>query len=178
MAGWASSKRRERRSIIAIRASRRSMKAATAFRPLISSPESLPDPMGPRFCWTRSPTLGGQATATQEPLFGNLGSLVGETVGRLRVATSYLCGKAGAEVRLASATPYLRLFGITARAAYLAKSAFAAQRMLARGVEDPMLHDAIAVWRFLSRILLPQAPDCHASCWRGPVACCLSDFIA
>jgi butyryl-CoA dehydrogenase len=125
--------------------------------------------------------ISRQAAAAREPLFANLGLLVGETVGHLRAATSYICSKAGAEEQLAVATPYVRLFGITAGAAYLTKSAAAAQRSLASGVEDPVLRDAIAVSRFFVENIAPATAGLLRSVLHGAdsmKAGCLSDFLA
>ena len=58
----------------------------------------------------------------------------------------------------AGATPYLRMFGTVVGGAGLARSAAAAQRLLADGTGDQArLRDKIAVARFYATQLLPQA---------------------
>jgi butyryl-CoA dehydrogenase len=55
---------------------------------------------------------------------------------------------------LAGATPFLRLFGLTAGAAYLAEMALAAEAM---GAKDPANAARIATARFYAENLLPAA---------------------
>jgi acyl-CoA dehydrogenase len=58
------------------------------------------------------------------------------------------------DAALAGATPYLRLFGLTAGAAYLAETALAADAM---GAKDRANAARIATARFFAENLLPAA---------------------
>ena len=93
--------------------------------------------------------VGLSATAIAEKAFGNLGPIVTEAAGELARATLWLKDNVRHSDELLSvATPYLRLFGMTAGAAFLAKGALAAWRQLANGNNDAVYHDAIVVARF------------------------------
>ena len=58
---------------------------------------------------------------------------------------------------LASATPYLKLFGTVAGGAMLARSALRAMEALSDGAEDTLLADKVLVARFYAEQVLPQA---------------------
>jgi butyryl-CoA dehydrogenase len=58
---------------------------------------------------------------------------------------------------LAGATPYLRIFGLTAGAAYLAEIALAAHKAKAAGDTNPAQDARIATARFFAENLLPAA---------------------
>ena len=75
-----------------------------------------------------------------------------EAVAALKEATVWLGGalQGNQEAALAGATPYLRLFGLTAGAAYLARGALSA----ARGGDAPL---AILQARFFAEHLLTAA---------------------
>jgi acyl-CoA dehydrogenase len=93
--------------------------------------------------------IGLSAAVVAEANFGKLGTIVTEAVAELEHATCWLKDKGRRPDELLSvATPYLRLFGITAGAAYLAKGALAAQQQLAAGNNDAVYRDAIAIARF------------------------------
>ncbi len=57
----------------------------------------------------------------------------------------------------AGATPYLRLFGLVAGAAYLAEAALAAHAATKAGDHDPAHAGRIATARFFAENLLPAA---------------------
>jgi hypothetical protein len=68
---------------------------------------------------------------------------------------------AGAENQidaLAGATPYLRLFGIVAGGAMLARSALHAQEAIDSGSQDERMVDKLVIARFYAEHILPQAP--------------------
>ncbi len=68
--------------------------------------------------------------ASNQPAFGRMAERLGEAVAALKEATVWLGGalQKNPEAALAGATPYLRLFGLTAGGAYLARGALAATR--------------------------------------------------
>jgi len=74
--------------------------------------------------------VAGAATASNEPLFGPLGHRLGEALEDLSETTDWIVRSAGddADAVLAGATPYLRLFALTAGAGYLARGALAASQ--------------------------------------------------
>lgn len=84
-------------------------------------------------------------------------------------ATQWLLD-AGAENQvdaLAGATPYLRLFGIVAGGAMLARSALRATESIESGGDDPILADKIVVARFYAEQILPQATGLATSISAG-----------
>jgi hypothetical protein len=90
--------------------------------------------------------------ASNQPAFGRMAERLGEAVAALKEATVWL-GSAlqkNQEAALAGATPYLRLFGLTAGGAYLARGALAAAR-------DGHSPAAIAQARFFAENLLTAA---------------------
>ena len=93
-----------------------------------------------------------QVKASNQPAFGRMGQRLGEAVSALTEATVWM-GKALAtnpNAALAGATPYLRLFGLTAGGHYLARGALAAARD-GNGVSH------IALARFFAENLCVQA---------------------
>ncbi len=87
--------------------------------------------------------------ASNQPAFGRMADRLADAVDALKEASMWL-GRALAknpEAALAGATPYLRLFGLTAGGAYLARGALAA----AREAHSPQ---AIAQARFFAENLL------------------------
>ncbi|WP_029009274.1 acyl-CoA dehydrogenase [Azospirillum halopraeferens] len=91
--------------------------------------------------------------------FGALAPCVGEALDALERATAWLLveGRDPADA-LAGASPYLRLFGLAAGGALLARGALAARAMLDAGAGDPALHGRIAVARFFAENLAMAAP--------------------
>jgi acyl-CoA dehydrogenase len=85
-----------------------------------------------------------------DPAFGKSGQRLREAVDSLERATDWMLktmGPAPAEV-MAGATPYLRLFGITAGGAFLAEAALAARAALQSGETDPLHAARIRNCRF------------------------------
>jgi butyryl-CoA dehydrogenase len=91
-----------------------------------------------------------------DPAFGGAAGRLGEAIVALERASRHLLAELAAmpDAALAGATPYLRLFGLTAGAAYLAEMALAADAM---GASDPANAARIATARFFAEQLLPAA---------------------
>lgn len=108
--------------------------------------------------------IANAVSGSNQPEFGRMGDRLGETVTALEEATAYM-GKAMAEGRmtdaLAGATPYLRLFGLAAGGAYLAKGALEAVRLEVEQVTR------IAVARFFAENLCVAGPGLAASILDG-----------
>jgi 3-(methylthio)propanoyl-CoA dehydrogenase len=104
------------------------------------------------------------------PKNGDLGAIkpyLDDALDALNTATVWLVGNAGDKLRdtAAGATPYLRMFGITAGGYLLAKQAAVANKMLADGEGDPaFLKAKIATARFFAEQIMPQA-----TAYLGPV---------
>jgi hypothetical protein len=77
-----------------------------------------------------------------------------DAVDALRSATSWLLAVTSPNDALAGATPYLRMFGITAGGWVLARQALAAHGL---GVDDPYLAGKVATARFYATSVLPTA---------------------
>ncbi|MDA9404396.1 acyl-CoA dehydrogenase [Bradyrhizobium sp. CCBAU 45389] len=93
-----------------------------------------------------------------DALFGRTGLSLCDAVADLRRASAHLLhGGTSMEERLAAATPYLRLFAVTAGAAYLAKAALAAADSLKQHPDDSFLHDTIATARYFAENLAVQS---------------------
>src|SRR5262249_26378503 len=94
-----------------------------------------------------------EVRASNQPRFGRMAERLGQAVAALFQATAWMGGAAAsnADAALAGAQPYLRLFGLAAGAAYLAKGALAA----ARADDRPQ---AIAIARFFAENLATAAP--------------------
>jgi acyl-CoA dehydrogenase len=89
--------------------------------------------------------------ARDEPAqdFGQLGPVVIDAADALREATDWLrAHQSDSDTLLGSATPYLRLFAVTAGAAYLAKGALRAARRQAGGDTAPVLAEVVSEARF------------------------------
>jgi len=84
-------------------------------------------------------------------------------------ATHWLLDAAGGNQvdALAGATPYLRLFGIVAGGAMLARLALRATESIEAGGDDPILADKLVVARFYAEQILPQAPGLATSISAG-----------
>ncbi len=96
----------------------------------------------------------GDVKASNRPEFGRMGERLEEAVGALAEATKWMGAMLGSnpDAALASATPYLRLFGLTAGAHYLARGALAASR------EAGGMPLAIPTARFFAENLLVAVP--------------------
>ncbi len=88
--------------------------------------------------------------ASNQPAFGRMAERLGEAVAALKQASLWMGGALAKnpEAAMAGATPYLRLFGLTAGGAYLARGALAAAR-------EGHSASAIAQARFFAENLLP-----------------------
>jgi hypothetical protein len=91
-----------------------------------------------------------------DPILGATAGRIGDAVAALERASRHLIAQVAAkpDAALAGATPYLRLFGLTAGAAYLAEMALAADAV---GASDPANAARIATARFFAENLLPVA---------------------
>ncbi len=95
-----------------------------------------------------------KVAARADPAFGTAVPRIEDGVTTLERAARHLAG-AKQEDQLAGATPFLRIFGLVAGAAYLLEIALAAHAAKAGGDSDPA-HDArIATARFFAENLLP-----------------------
>jgi 3-(methylsulfanyl)propanoyl-CoA dehydrogenase len=100
-----------------------------------------------------------RAKKLNDPAFGAVAARLEEGIAALESASTYLLaalGKNSIEV-FAGATPYLRLFGLVAGAAYLAEEALAAHDEAKAGDHDPAHAARIATARFFAENLLPVA---------------------
>jgi hypothetical protein len=106
--------------------------------------------------------------ATNDPGFGATGALLGEEVDHLARTTTWLQSKLESEpeAALAGATPYLRLFGLTAGGCMLADEALAALR-LAGDADAPA---RIAAARFFAENLTTAAAGLAATVTEGAAA--------
>ncbi|MEX0590146.1 MAG: acyl-CoA dehydrogenase [Xanthobacteraceae bacterium] len=91
-----------------------------------------------------------------DPAFGATAGRLGEAVAALERASRHLLAELAArpDAALAGATPYLRLFGLTAGATYLTEMALAADAV---GASDPANAARIATARFFAENLLAAA---------------------
>ena len=100
-----------------------------------------------------------QAYRADAAELGALAPRLGEALDALEEATAWLLDPArDAEEALAGATPYMRLFGLTAGGALLAKGALAALGLRRGGNGDPALTGRVATARFYAENLLTDAP--------------------
>ncbi|MBK5960449.1 acyl-CoA dehydrogenase [Rhodoplanes elegans] len=127
--------------------------------------------------------VGTAAGAIAEPRLRLLGGIVGEAADALAQATAWLrAPERTPEELLAVATPYLRLFGLAAGVAYLAKAALAARARREAGDNDPIHADTIATAYFYAQAIAVGAPAlarvviASADALPGPES--LSDFAA
>ena len=99
-------------------------------------------------------SVAEKARAENRPDFGRMGSCLGTALNDLTAATDHLLAlleEGRSAEALAGATPYLRLFGLAAGGAYLARSALASI-----SGSDPRSTLRIAVARFYAERLLPE----------------------
>ena len=100
--------------------------------------------------------IAGEVAKLKDPAFGATSERLEEALKMLERASKHLLVAKSDDV-LAGATPYQRMFGLTAGAAYLAEIAMAAHKAKAAGDGNPA-HDArIAIARFFAENLLPGA---------------------
>ena len=92
----------------------------------------------------------------KNPAFGNSAKQIEDALSVLERASKHILA-ASAQDALAGATPYLRIFGLTAGAAYLAEIALAAHKSKAAGDTNPAQDARIATARFFAENLLPAA---------------------
>ncbi len=105
--------------------------------------------------------IAEKARAVNRPDFGEMGNRVGAALDELEAASAHLLsliGEGKQAEALAGATPYLRLFGLAAGGAYLAKGALA-------GMADstPQAAARIATARFMAEQLLPETASLRAA---------------
>jgi acyl-CoA dehydrogenase len=99
-------------------------------------------------------TIAGDVGKRKDPAFGAAAERIADALKILERTSKHMLS-AKPDDRLAGATPYSRIFGLVAGAAYLAEIALAAQRAKESGDTDPA-HDArIATARFFAENLLP-----------------------
>ena len=98
--------------------------------------------------------LVGEVAASNRPEFGGMAARLEAALKALASATQWMGGKlrTGPEAALASAQPYLRLFGIAAGGAYLGRAAVDAVRA---GKTDAQ---AVAIARFFAENISTEAP--------------------
>jgi hypothetical protein len=94
--------------------------------------------------------------AVNDPAFGATAVRLEEAISAVERASKYLLS-AEPNAALAGATPYQRMFGLTAGAAYLAEIALAAHAAKVKGDSDPAHTARIATARFFAENLLPGA---------------------
>jgi acyl-CoA dehydrogenase len=96
----------------------------------------------------------GDVAKLNDPAFGATAERIEDALKTLERTSKHLLSAKPDDV-LAGATPYQRLFGLTAGAAYLAETALAAHKAKSGGDANPA-HDArIATARFFAENLLP-----------------------
>jgi acyl-CoA dehydrogenase len=99
-----------------------------------------------------------QAAAVNEPVLGRLASRTSEALAALEEATVWLLApERDQEEVLAGASPYLRLFGLAAGGALLAKGALAALGQERAGAGDPIHRAHIVTARFYAENLATGA---------------------
>ena len=90
--------------------------------------------------------------------FEDMRAVTADSIEALRDATEWLIAQEDHRDRLAGATPYLRMLGVTAGGWLMARSAAAAARRLERGPEDAEFLEAkVATAEFYTSQLLPEA---------------------
>lgn len=92
----------------------------------------------------------------KDPAIGAIAPRLDEAIAALERASKHLLST-DSKAALAGATPYQRLFGLTAGAAYLAEIAIAAHVAKAAGDGDPAHEARIATARFFAEHILPAA---------------------
>ncbi|MBN8919532.1 MAG: acyl-CoA dehydrogenase [Rhizobiales bacterium] len=106
-----------------------------------------------------------EVARSNNPAFGKTAQKLDEAIDALERATDWLLGQLGGaqEAALAGATPYLRLFGITAGGAALASEALAAVRL----GETAKPGERVPLARFFAENLCVQAEGLEASVVEG-----------
>ncbi|MCC6948185.1 MAG: acyl-CoA dehydrogenase [Bradyrhizobiaceae bacterium] len=102
----------------------------------------------------------------KNPAFGSTAARLEEAVGAVERTSKHLLS-AAPNAALAGATPYQRLFGLTAGAAYLAEIAFAAHVASVAGDSDPAHAARIAAARFFAENLLPAVAGLELAVMSG-----------
>ena len=119
--------------------------------------------------------------ASNDPAFGQMGYALNEAVEDLEEATEWMLQELADEADnvLASATPYLRLFGLATGGAYLAKGALAVSQHGEAGTSDRD-QGRIAVARYVAENHLPETKGLNAIVRRGAssLAAVTADLIA
>jgi alkylation response protein AidB-like acyl-CoA dehydrogenase len=102
--------------------------------------------------------LDGELAAAGEA-FAGIRSNLAAAVDALGSASEWLLRQRTDDPRdvAAGASPYLRMFGVTAGGYYLARSALAARRLIQAGQERAFSANKIATARFYAEQILPQA---------------------
>ena len=115
----------------------------------------------------------------KDAAFGAIAPRLSEAIDALERATAHLQTALGKKPNdaLAGATPYTRLFGLVAGAAYLAEAAQASRRSMATGNDDPAHLARIAIARYLRREHLPQAGGLERIVVSGAESVMQSDFV-
>jgi len=115
--------------------------------------------------------------ATNDPAFGATGARLGEAVEHLARATAWLAERLEREpdAALAGATPYLRLFGVTAGGCMLADEALAAQRLADGGADA---QNRVALTRFFAENIATAAGGLATSVTDGAGSIVAADAIA
>ena len=99
-----------------------------------------------------------RAKKLADPAFGAINARMEEGIAALEGASKYLLALGANAVELyAGATPYQRLFGLVAGAAYLTEAALASHDAVTAGDKDPAHAARIATARFFAENLLPGA---------------------
>ncbi len=107
-----------------------------------------------------------------EPGFARAGAILKQAVDALERCTDWMLKTLPSEqaMALAGATPYLRLFGVTAGGAYLAKSALAARVAVAAGISDGAHGRALRDCRFFIENFSVAAAGLETSITEGAEA--------
>ncbi len=113
-----------------------------------------------------------KASAVNDPAFGATGRRAAEAVEALARATDWMLAALGRDpaAALAGATPYQKLFGAAAGAAYLAEAALAAHAAKAAGDTDPAHHQRIAAARAFAENIAVLATGLEAAVVEGSSA--------
>ncbi len=115
----------------------------------------------------------------KDPAFGAIAPRLSEAIDALERATTHLQTALGKKPNdaLAGATPFTRLFGLVAGAAYLTEAAQAAKLSMATGNDDPGHLARIATARFFAENILPQAGGLERIVVSGAESVMQSDFV-
>jgi acyl-CoA dehydrogenase len=115
--------------------------------------------------------------AANDPAFGATGARLAEAVESLARATAWMLSKLESEpeAALAGATPYLRLFGVTAGGCLLAEEALAALRLAGAEADAS---GRVALARFLAENVATAAPGLAVTVTDGAGALLAADAMA